>query len=67
MKLSKILVAVSLGLTLMMIQSVHVELNGADGWVTISVSEAEASQNRRVARRTSRRTAKRQTCGSSWC
>ena len=34
---------------------------------TLNFNGAEASEDRRVARRTSRRTASRQSCGSSWC
>jgi len=67
MKLSKTWVAALFGLLLIVLQPLQVEMNGTDTWVAISFNDAEASQDRRVARRTSRRTASRQSCGSSWC
>jgi len=67
MKTSKIALASMLGLFLIVIQPLQIEIKNTGAWVAISFSEAEASQDRRVARRTSRRTASRQSCGSSWC
>jgi cell division protein FtsW (lipid II flippase) len=67
MKLSKTWVVALFGLLLIVIQPLQVGVNGAGGWIAISFNEAEASEDRRVARRTSRRTASRQKCGSSWC
>jgi hypothetical protein len=67
MKVSRIWVVALFGLLLIVLQPLQVEVNGTGTWVAISFNDAEASQNRRVARRTSRRTAKRQSCGSSWC
>ena len=67
MKLSKTSVVALFGLLLIVLQPLQVEVNGAGAWVAMSFHEAEASEDRRVARRTSRRTASRQNCGSSWC
>jgi len=67
MKLSKTSVVALFGLLLIVLQPLQVEVNGTGAWVAMSFNEAEASEDRRVARRTSRRTASRQNCGSSWC
>ena len=67
MKVSKIWVVALFGLLLIVLQPLQVEVNGAGSWAAISFNDAEASEDRRVARRTSRRTASRQSCGSSWC
>jgi len=67
MKLSKTSVVALFGLLLIVIQPLQVEVSGTGAWITISFNKAEAGQDRRVARRTSRRTASRQNCGSSWC
>jgi hypothetical protein len=67
MTLSKTSIAALFGLLLVVIQPLHVEVNSNGGWVAVSFNEAEASEDRQVARRTSRRTASRQKCGSSWC
>ena len=47
------------GLLLVSSLQIKVQPMGADGWISASFNEAEADQNRRVARRTSRRTAAR--------
>ena len=46
---------------LLLISSLQIKIPplGAEGWISASFNEAEADQNRRVARRTSRRTAAR--------
>jgi len=46
---------------LLLISSLQIKIppKGAEGWISASFNEAEADQNRRVARRTSRRTAAR--------
>ena len=67
MKMQKIWVVALFGLLLIVLQPLQVEVNGAGSWAAISFNDAEASQDRQVARRTSRRTASRQSCGSSWC
>ena len=55
------------GIALMMTQAVDFHLGGGKAYVVVSMSNAQADEDRRVARRTARRTASRQTCGSSWC
>jgi len=47
------------GLLLISSLQINIPPMGAEGWISASFKEAEADQNRRVARRTSRRTAAR--------
>ena len=67
MKMQKIWIVALFGLLLIVLQPLQVEVNGTGTWAAISFNDAEASSDRQVARRTSRRTASRQKCGSSWC
>ncbi|MGA0344497.1 MAG: hypothetical protein ACO3RT_07195 [Arenicellales bacterium] len=68
MKLIKIVGTVAIGAVLMTAQSIQVGTQSGSGWVSFSFNYAAADgEDRRVARRTSRRTASRQACGSSWC
>ncbi len=67
MKLFKYFGVALLGIALLMTQSVNFSTDNNLVWVSLNFNGAEASQDRRVARRTSRRTASRQSCGSSWC
>ena len=67
MKLFKYSGVAFVGIALLMTQSVNVSTDNNRVWVSLSFNGVEASEDRRVARRTSRRTASRQSCGSSWC
>ena len=68
MKLTKIVGTLAIGAVLMTVQSIQVGPQSGSGWVSFSFNYAAADgEDRRVARRTSRRTASRQACGSSWC
>lgn len=54
-------VALSAVLGLLLLGSVNVKTDslGSEGWIALTFQEAAADSNRRVARRTSRRTAAR--------
>ena len=67
MKLFKYSGVALVGIALLMTQSVNVSTDNNLVWVSLNFNGAEASEDRRVARHTSRRTASRQSCGSSWC